>query len=169
MSRRGFSLIELMAVLLIMGIMAGAVALRIQNPLRKARMADVTGSLEQLDRSTRHAARQQRRAMRIVFDRSTGTIARTDDQGHPAGSGDVVLPAGYEIEHLLVVGQDITTGVAVVRCTAMGVTPTYAMLLNAGGRRQWIVVAGLTGQFVQAQDERDARQTVAVTGRTYAR
>ena len=107
--------------------------------------------------------------MRIVFDRSAGAVRRTDDQGQPAGSGDVVLPAGYQIEHLLVVGQDITAGAAVVRCTAMGVTPTYALLLNAGGRRQWVIVAGLTGQFVQAQDERDARQTVAVTGRTYAR
>ena len=169
MSRRGFSLIELMAVLLIMGIMAGAVALRIENPLRKARMSDVMGSLEQLDHNTRYAARQQRRALRIVFDRSAGAVRRTDDRGQAAGGGDLVLPTGYEIEHLLVVGQDITTGAAVVRCTAMGVTPTYALLLNAGGRRQWIVVAGLTGQFVQTQDEREARQTVAVTGRTYAR
>jgi prepilin-type N-terminal cleavage/methylation domain-containing protein len=169
MSRRGFSLVELMAVLLIMGIIAGAVALRIQNPLRKARMADVMGSLEQLDRSTRHAARQQGQAMRVLFDHAAGTVRRTDDQGRPAGSGEVVLPDGYAVEHLLVAGQDITTGAAVVRCTPMGVTPTYALLLNAGGRRQWIIVAGLTGQFVQAQDEREARQTVAVTGRTYAR
>ena len=56
-SRRGFTLIELTVVLLIVAILAGVVTLRLQGPLHRAEMRDVIERIAFFDHLTRvHAA-----------------------------------------------------------------------------------------------------------------
>jgi hypothetical protein len=118
----------------------------------------VAGRLIYLDDLTRRYAVNFGRPCRIVLDLRAGTIAReTSEGGDPDGQGHrVTLPSGYEIKQVVMAGGvSVSSRSAVIPCSAGGQTPTYAVLLiGDGGQRQWVVVAGATGQALRVDDER---------------
>ena len=76
------------------------------------------------------------------------------------------MPAGFAIGRLLIGGQDATGGSASVAVSRRGLTPSYAVLIEGpGGRRQWLLAAGLTGQMVRIDDERQLRDIFEQIGR----
>lgn len=49
-----------------------------------------------------------------------------------------------------------------ISCSWLGLTPTYGLLLEGpAGRRQWILVAGLTGETLEPETEDDVRAVLA--------
>ena len=161
MRKSAFSLVELTVVLAIAGIAAGAVALRLARPLGIARMADALSSIRDFDLSTRSAARSQDRPLRMVADLDGGRLICTDERGGPSGGPTLALSPGSRIERFLVGGQDRYGGEAAVLYSRQGLTPTYAYCLQSQGRRQWVAVAGLSGQQVLVENEQEAREILA--------
>lgn len=161
-SKRAFSLIELTAVILILAIVAAAVALRVQTPMRHARLGDATGAIGQFDRMTRRAAREQDRPLRMVVALPAWRLSRTDERGR-ATSPPMVLPSGTIIEQLLVRDQSAASAEVAISCSRLGLTPTYAMLVSSGGERRWIVVAGLTGEVVEVKSEQEVHEIIEAT------
>ena len=161
---RGFTLIELTIVLLIMAIVAAAVTLRLHTPLRHAELRDVAGAVAQYDRTTRLAAREQDRPLRMVVGLSSRRISRTDERGRATGA-PLALPGRVAIEQLIVRTQTAHEGEVGISCSRLGFTPTYAMRLGAGGMHRWIVVVGLTGEAVEVDNEDQARQILEAAGR----
>jgi prepilin-type N-terminal cleavage/methylation domain-containing protein len=159
--RRAFSLVELSVVLTIAGIIAGAVALRLEGPLRKARLADALSAIRDYDLTTRAAARNQDRPLRMDMDPSGGQLKRCDDQGLPCGGPPLALPTACRIERLVLGGAGAPGQNTTIRCSRRGLTPTYAFLLRAQEGRQWVVVAGLTGQQVLVENEQDVNEILA--------
>ncbi len=170
MRSKGFSLIELAAVLLIVAVAAAAVTLRTEGPLRRARMRDVTGHLAEFDSLTRVYARQHDRPLRLVVDLATGRISRSDERGNRIGTS-YELPSGCTIARLVVPSEDITVGSMAISCSRGGFTPSYAMLIEDGsGRRQWLLWAGLTGELVRIDDEKEVEDIfTSLGGRLHAR
>ena len=167
MRRQAFTLAELTVVLTIIAVVAAAVTLRIQGPLGRARQRDVVESIGAFDHTTRVAAREQDRPLRLVIDAEAGELRRADGDGRLLESGRLRLPDGFRFERLLLRGADADAGfagVSMVPCSRHGLTPSYALLLDCGGVRRWLLVAGLTGTVVEVADEDEARQTLAVTG-----
>ena len=166
MHSKGFSLIELTAVLLIMAVAAAAVTLRLQGPLRRATAADVVGRIGQFDRLTRAEARRYDRALRINVDLATGSITRTGEDPGGQAAAAVGLPQGFWIARLMVRDRQVTAGGVSIRCSRAGLTPSYALLLAdpAGGRR-WLLVAGLTGQVLEMEDDDAVRNVLASSAR----
>jgi len=150
---------ELTLVLLVAAIAAAAVALRVQTPLRHARLGDATGAIGQFDRMTRRAAREQDRPLRMVVGLSARRLSRTDEHGRVTASA-MALPTGVSIERLLVRGQAVTETEVAISCSRRGLMPTYAMLVSSGGERRWIVVAGLTGETVEVESEQEVREII---------
>lgn len=170
MKTSAFSLTELTVVLLIVAIVAGAVALRVQGPLGRAQVNDVVGAVASFARTTRAAAREQDRPMRLVVDLSAGTLRRTDDHGRAIGGPALTLPDGFSVHRLLLERQDVTASDVAIPCSRRGLMPTCGLEFRGRGQRQWVVVAGLTGELVQVDSEQEARKIVAATGvRRHAR
>lgn len=162
MRRTEFTMVELMAVVLILGILAASVALRIHGPLRNARMRDVADAVARFDQATRLAARRQGRPMRIVMDLGDRSLQRAQADGRASGALPLRLGGEYRPQALLIDGQFVGTGRHYVLCSAMGLTPSYALLLDGAGRRRWVVVAGLTGQIFEVESEQQAKHILSV-------
>jgi prepilin-type N-terminal cleavage/methylation domain-containing protein len=162
-NRRAFSLVELTVVLLILAIMAGAVAVSARGPLRKVGIERTVDEIIAFDRLTRQYARQQDRAIRLLVDLSAGELRRTDEEGRGELGEPLRLASGYSVARLRLAGQDIASGQVAISCSALGLTPTYAVLLEgAGGRRQWVLVAGLSGQIVGTGDDKETENILAM-------
>ncbi len=164
--RRGaFSLIELTVVLLILGIGAAAAALRIQGPMRNARLDDVVDQVRQFDHVTRQWAVAHNRSARLVVDVSTGRLSRTDAEGRELGSEPLTLPDNVAIAELHVRGRRMGVGQVSVSRSQAGRTPTYGIVLEEdGGRRRWLIFAGLTGEFTETDDPEVLEAILAAAG-----
>ena len=149
MNNKGFSLIEITMVLLIMGIAAAAVTLRIEPLLHHVTMDQVAADIVDFDRLTRAMARRHDRRLRLVLDTSAGELRRLDAAGADSCGRALTLPDNYAIMKVLVRSQDVGAGTISLSCSRRGFMPTYAVCLaDPGGRRQWILLTALGGQEV---------------------
>ena len=162
---RGFTLIELTVVLLILAIVAGAVTLRMQAPLYNARMRDVVDGISQFDHLTRTAAKEQDRPLRLVIDLDENFLTRADGRGKELDIPPFRIPKGFRIKTLLVRHREISGGKAMVRCSRKGLLPSYALAITSGKRTQWILFTGLTGHRILLTDEGQIREILRSTGR----
>ena len=165
MRRRGFSLIELTMVLLILAVIAAGAALRVQAPLTTARATEAVDRIRQFDRLTRAAAYRQDRPLSLIVDLSAGRLERTDQAGRSVSGDPLRLDGRCRIARLLVRDRALSAGRVVVPCSRRGLTPSYALAVDTPGRRQWLLFAGLTGEMIQVADERQAEEILAAAAR----
>src|SRR2546423_437223 len=116
---RGFTLIEMMAVVIIMALLATAAALSFARPMRVARARDAVDQIQSLDASARQFARRFGKPVEIVFDLSNGTLARRDRDTIAFQSS---LPRGCRIDEVRVAGQSFSLGEASIQCAASGMS-----------------------------------------------
>jgi len=165
-SNKGFSLIEMTMVLLIVGIAAGAVALRVEPQLRRSRMEQVVRDFVEFDRLTRAIARRHDRQLRLVVDASAGELRRLDAEGYESSGRAMSLPDNYAITKVLVRSQEIHAGTISLPCSRKGFMPTYAVrFLGPGGRQQWVLLTALGGQevMIDGADSGKIRDILAFT------
>jgi prepilin-type N-terminal cleavage/methylation domain-containing protein len=149
----GFTLIELVAVLVILGLVAASVTLRLQGPLARATMSDLTGEVQAFDARSRHLARTQDRPVRIEVDLAAGEVRRTDPETREALGSTLTVPPGYTVTRVLTAGEDAGAGQATIHVSRQGRSASYALCLtDAEGRRAWIVTAGLSGESTVLHD-----------------
>jgi prepilin-type N-terminal cleavage/methylation domain-containing protein len=161
-----FTMIELTAVLLILAITVAAVAMRAQTPLRQANMREAVDAIADYGMVTRQAARQQGQTMWLSVDLSAGTFARIGARGQALGGAPLTLPTGMKVERVLVAGRlEVADAQQVsIPVGPAGLTNSYGLLLSSGPRRQWVIVAGLTGELTQVDSEQEARDILATAG-----
>ena len=153
MNNKGFSLIEITMVLLILGVAAAAVTLRVEPVLHHAQMDQVIQDIVDFDRLTRTLARRHDQQFRLVLDTSVGELRRLDVTGVESRGRAVALSDNYAITKVLVRSQDVGAGTISIPCSRRGFMPTYAIRLDgSGGRRQWILLTALSGQEVLMDD-----------------
>jgi len=176
-TRDAFSLVELIAVLVIVSLVAASVSLRLSGPVRRAAMDDLAGRLAAFDRRARVSARRHDRDMQMAFDLSRGEVswAAVGDAGgtsHTArGASPVAMPRGCRLAALVVAGgasaagRKTTVGRAVVRVSRRGLSPTYAVCIETQrGERTWLLAAGLTGEVTRIDDDAQVREVFAALG-----
>jgi prepilin-type N-terminal cleavage/methylation domain-containing protein len=163
--RGGFTLFELLVVVVLTAMLAAAASLTLLHAVRRATADDVLRRLAELDGLIRRASRRAGRPMQLVLGPGSsgderGVAGRQrDDDGQDTGVS-VRLPAGTRMERVwLADGRDPRTadwGEVVVHCSRLGRTPTYGFeLVGPDGRHYWRVVPGLTGTLTEATDEED--------------
>src|SRR5438876_132513 len=97
MRARGFTLIEMMAVIVIIALLATAAALSFSQPLAAARARDAVSQVQTLDISARQFARRWGRTVQIVLDLSNRTLARRE---HDVNTFVTSLPSGCRVDEV---------------------------------------------------------------------
>jgi len=159
---KAFSLVELTVVLLIVGLAAAAVALRVRGPLRQAVARDLAGQVAQFDHLTRTQARALDRPLALAVELNRGRLRRTDPESGQVLGPALELPAGCTIAALRLPGEPrATAGEVLLHYSRRGLSTTYALCLEDVARvRHWLLVAGLTGQVETEIEEREVERIV---------
>lgn len=156
---RGFTLIELMMVVLILATASAVVALKLQGPMGEARMKDVTGQIASYDRLTRLQASEQDRTLMVVIDPDKGELRRMDPEGEAIFGTPLSLPSDFGISRVLVAGEDTSSKKKGVCFSRLGVSRSYAVHVTGPGRlSRWILFTGLAGEVVEVESEDQARE-----------
>jgi prepilin-type N-terminal cleavage/methylation domain-containing protein len=145
-TRRAFTLIEMMVVLVLAAVLTTAVAVALTSPARAAQARDAAERIESFDRLVREHARTAGMAQAIVFDLNRGTVRRAEAEAQDGirEPGSVLqLPGQFRVERLLLPGGPVVSGEVRVPVSPRGQAPSYAILLTE--RRQkphWLVSPG---------------------------
>jgi prepilin-type N-terminal cleavage/methylation domain-containing protein len=176
---RAFTLIELVATLLLAALLATAVAVSLKGIGKEAQFDETVSRIRSFDDASRRQAKASGRPLRIQIDLDRGRISCLEEGQN--GNGPVVNdrsesnrtaldlppgPSGVKIERLERADDSAPGGEVEIPCSARGHTPTYALLLTGQGRRQWLLFAGLTGQVRIIADERELQDTFRLLGAT---
>jgi len=86
-----------------------------------------------------------------VIDLSAQTLARRDAAGKVVF--EAALPNGFEIGRFRSGVDDLSSAEAVISCSVLGLTRTYAVHLSGPGLDEWLVFAGLSGEASVIKDE----------------
>ena len=151
-SRRAFTLVETLAAVMIVGLLAGAVTLSFRAPLRRARMAEAVEQVKYLDASSRAFARRFGRSVEIVFDLSEGMLERRE-VGRVDASFRAAIASPARIEAVRTHGRTEEYGEAVIAISALGISRTYAVKLAGPDVQRWVVVTGLGGEILTLADD----------------
>ncbi len=152
--RTGFTLVEITAVILIAALIAGAVTLNTVGPRRIAEMRDVVDRVRQFDALSRAYAANTGTDIRIVVDTDLDEISRVGGRGTETRGRPLRLPGDWGVASVRVFGREPVRGRTVIPCSSAGLTPSYGLLIEGpGGRLRWLLVAGLTGETTECEDE----------------
>ena len=174
---RGFTLVEVMAVVVVMALLAGAAVLSFVGPLRRATAREAVDRVASFDESCRRYAKRFDRDGEMVFSLADGTmalrpagIARNGGGGGRGGGGPqpARLPPGVRFNRFRVAGEHARNagfGEVSVPCSSLGAGVTYAVELAGPGIDRWLVIAGLGGGATEVSDEREVDRIFAVLTR----
>lgn len=152
MRSSAFTLIEAMAAVLLVGILAAGVALSFAAPLRRARAQDAIDRVRAFDSSARAQATASGRPVLGIIDLSNGALERRD-----AASSETIsrqqLPDGIRIDLVRCRDRRDDVGAIEIEFSPLGLSPSYAVHLAGPECDRWIMVAGLSGSIGIVRDE----------------
>jgi prepilin-type N-terminal cleavage/methylation domain-containing protein len=160
-AEKAFSLVELMAVLALSAVIVAVGSMAFTQWRAAADMKDAMERVGSADALLRDQAQSTGRPMRLVFVAEIGAILRSSTEGDGRETAITQLPPDVRIDRVLpdasVDGEE-ERGIAI---SPSGRSRSYAVLLvGKDDRRQWIGIAGLTGQVVDLKDDDQAAQLI---------
>ncbi|MCY2929864.1 MAG: prepilin-type N-terminal cleavage/methylation domain-containing protein [Planctomycetota bacterium] len=167
--RNAFSLVEILAVLVILALLAGVAAYRSHAAARRTALAETAARVAEFDRQTRLLARAHDRPLRVLIDLGAGRLRREDVLTGREMGAPLALTDGFRIARFLFRRETAETGTVSFRCSSHGLTPTYALALEGpDGRKTWLLAAGLGGDVTVFDDdvEKDSNARDAGKGST---
>lgn len=151
--RRGFSLVEVMVVLVLLGLMAVATAEVYHVKSRGAGLDEAMGKLAMIDAQARQYAQIYGQAVTIEFDLTDDKVTVLDSS-REAIQAPYIVSSSLRIDRIETTGSSVTHGTESVVVSAEGVSPTYAVLIESSSDRQAAnIVAGLSGQVTRVNGQ----------------
>jgi prepilin-type N-terminal cleavage/methylation domain-containing protein len=184
MCRTAFTIIEVLAVVVLLGLLAGATMWSMAADVQRGQEADAVSRLASADRSIRLASARLGGAWVLEVDVEAHRLHRaTADKRRRLGS--VELPRGCRIVEVVVPGKGRAESGDAIPTTwarinkgkipipyADGRSKTFALRLKSGSQEQdqWMIISGLTGQVTLTHDDREIDNLFAMltTGRVNA-
>jgi len=162
--RRAFSLLELMIVLVLISVMAGAVVLSFRGSLHNAKLATALSAIQSLDQRMRYAAIEQKRMSMLILDLREGRLqsagrASGQSSGKAAGltpgeGGEKLkLPPGVQISKVYVSTREVQSRRLSLPYYPNGSSVGWAVEVSTGDTKKWVLFAGRSGQVYWAKDE----------------
>jgi len=191
----GFTLIEVMAVVALIGLLAAATAWSLADDAQRATHDDVIDRLTYTDELARAAARRMGpRTLHIDLEHQRVWVQGSNDSsGRPESSHALAMPSGFRIEQVLWLdptSESInlnnkretiveSAGEVQIPISSEGISRTYAIKLNgptpAGERVSnneetkldtWLLFSGMTGQVTSDLNEYEIQTILAMLAST---
>lgn len=152
LNRRGFSLIELLVVLLLISIVTASVSIRWADVYQRAKLQSVLEKLIDVDFKARRHAANRNRPCQLVFDFDAQTVGSSRWVDGAEKFVMSTLPQGIRFTGIRTIGDSVSSGKESVSIFNIGATPTYALEVSQNEQTRWIVFAGRTGQAKVFED-----------------
>ncbi len=153
--RSGFTLVELMAVMVVLGLLASVTVWTVSGQIAMARNQLALDQLTLADRQLRDHARRVARPMDLIFDLDHGRLYRAPG-GVTSPDKWATLEGSLPLQDIRQSGQKYSARQVAVRFRGDGTSTSYAVRLKAPkkGESAWILFVGRTGQRVIVTEER---------------
>lgn len=148
-----FTLIELLAVMTLVAVIAGAVTVNLDGFTERGRLRSAAHQIAAIDRLARIEAVSAGEPRRMVYESQSSRclIQRPffDGHGWRWSDGQVLnFATRLSLDRLVVNDHSLGAGpaeVGAIRIRADGTSPTYACVLSTGGMAVAVVIDGVTG------------------------
>ena len=162
MRRTAFTLIELMAVVTLLGLTAGAVAWKFTENVRASGRDTAINRVIRADRMARLAARHLGRPCSLQLDMARQRLSRLtpSERGAAAEESHPIALSGCRLDRV-VAGEAVSVGTAAISYSTAGHSPSYAVRLTFRQGSVWLVFCGMTGQAIRIDNEREAHNLLA--------
>ncbi len=145
----GFTLMEVMLAVLVVALLSAVAVLSFGKSIQRAKAKAVVEQIRYVDASARDASKRFGRSVTIVIDPVEGTVSRRQ-VSEIRYRGRIEAP--YRIDEVRV-GDRRATDVVEIECSEMALSRSYAVHLKGPGLDKWVVVAGLSGEVTEANDD----------------
>lgn len=163
-SRPAFTLIELLVVLVIVSLVAGSVVLSSTGIWRQASTEATLNRLESLDQHMRSFARSRGKPCELVFDTYSKEVSKVYDIKERSNHGSTRLGRGFHLERVVMANRSSPRRKVAVHFDGDGSSPTYALEFEVAGKKAWLLFAGVSGQSMRLESEKDLDAAFSVTG-----
>ena len=159
----GFTMIEVMVVLLLAALLATAVMASFSGVRQRAQAREVIEEIELFDRFTRQECQKLGQSEQVVVDMSESQLSRVHPGGQQIQGTPLVLPSNIKIDRAWVGNQKAEYGQINLICSPQGLTPSYALhLVGPKTESRWLVFAGMSGQGVVVSNDEQMAKTWAI-------
>ncbi|MFC1759510.1 type II secretion system protein [Planctomycetota bacterium] len=152
----GYTMIELMVVLVLMSLIFGGVMLKLGGPLANAKMEFSKSSLVNFDRRVRELSRRRKKAHTLQVDIDRGHFALREDQSDGNSLMRLQLPEGVQLTALRVDGVWRETGIVEQSVRATGEMASYCVAFSSSksaSKTRWLFFVGGSGQVIEYENE----------------
>lgn len=152
--RCGFTLVELMLVITIMGIMLGAITPTFKPFLESQTLKNATDSLAQIIRYARSMAVEQSSVVQIAFEEDSGGVSvlmENDPINMPGILEEVVLPVRYPKKY-----QEKVRVAAIIKQTLSGTQQEQVITFQPDGTT--------SDTFIYLADSYENTYTIGIVG-----
>ena len=156
--KKGFTLPELMVVILIIGLIAATVGIRFTGVTQNAKLEWAVSQIKAADDQLRTFAARDGATGILKIDLNKNQLTRvykgTDKQEQAINIGGAI-----KINRFLSRTRDIKFNEAQVHYSQGGITESFALELSLpSGKSVWLFVAGLTGKITEQEEMADVQK-----------
>ena len=164
MRRGAFTLIEVMAVIVLLGLMAGAVTWSFARNVRGASRETAMSQVMRADRMARLAARRFGRPCVLRIDIGAQRVWRVVEVGSRIEKSPATSVSGCRLDRIAIAGAVADSGIVDVPYSTAGHSASYGIRLVRQDWRGWLIFCGLTGQATVIENEQEAQNLLSLAG-----
>ena len=154
--RSGFTLVEMLIVVTVIGLIAATATVRLSAAAQRAKFQHAISRFERVDSRLRKHAFERSKACQMQIDVGTGQLQLAFENHREVTAIDL---ADAEISRFVAPTRETSSGRVNVDYAPDGTSETFAVELSPhNGEPIWLFFAGLTGQMTHMEEERDVQE-----------